>query len=387
MKIYLDNAATTPLDREVFGAMEPYLFQYYANPSSAHKQGREVKQAIEQARNTIADLLNTSAESIFFTSGGTEADNTAILSAIRSEKIRLAITTPFEHHAVLNTLKSLEKSGEIQLVYLKHDEKGNLSLPHLESLLSLNKKSFVSVMHGNNEVGNLNPIEQIAEICNRYGAIFHTDTVQTMGHYAYDLKELKADFIVGSAHKFHGPKGTGFLYRRKGNEVIPILYGGSQENKGRAGTENVAGIIGLAKALEISYRDLAADKTLISQLKSRLIGRLKTQIPGIEFNGNSVKLKESLYTVLSVSLPPLSLGIDALSVLDQQNICASGGSACSSHSKNGSHVLHALGHDARRNVIRFSFSRFNTESEIDYAADCLATCCRQNQGHLITQSY
>ena len=368
MKIYLDNAATTPLDKEVFTEMEPFFFSAYGNPSSSHSQGREARKAIDASRAKIAELLNTEPGRILFTSGGTEADNTAIRSAILSAGIRLAVTTPFEHHAVLNTLKDLERSGLIELVYLMHDPAGNISLKHLENILAFNQRAFVSVMHGNNEIGNLNDIEAIGSICRRYNAVFHSDTVQTMGHYHYDLPSLNVDFIVGSAHKFHGPKGVGFLYHAQDRVLDPLIKGGAQENSRRAGTENVAGIVGLAKALEIAYRDLGQDKEHILALKRRMIARLKEGIPGLSFNGNSACLDDSLYTVLSVSLPALPALSSALFYLDGQNICVSGGSACTSGSTSGSHVLRALGYNFDRTAIRFSFSKFNTAEEIDEAS-------------------
>lgn len=372
MKIYLDNAATTPLSREVFQSMEPFLFENFGNPSSAHQHGKAARTAIEQSRGIIADLLNASPEQIVFTSGGTEADNTAILSAIRSNGIRIAITTAFEHHAVLNTLKSLQRNGEIRLVFVRHDEKGNLSLSHLDQLLSSHEKAFVSIMHGNNEIGNLNDIYEIGELCKSHGAIFHTDTVQTMGQYRYNTALLNSDFLVGSAHKFHGPKGVGFLYKRSSLALQPLINGGSQEKGQRSGTENVTGIVGLARALELAYRNSSVYQPYIRRLKERMVYNLIKKVPGIHFNGNSVSDQLSLATVLSVSLPPSASGQSPLVYLDQHNICASGGSACNSHSGSGSHVLTALGGDTSRDTIRFSFSRYNTLEEIDYAADKLA---------------
>jgi len=372
MRIYLDNAATTPLNREVFLAMEPYLFENFGNPSSSHFHGREARVAIEQSRGIIADLLNATPRHIVFTSGGSEADNTAILSGIRTHNIRLAITTPFEHHAVLHTLKALEKNGEIRIAYLKHDERGNISLSHLEQLLSANEKAFVSVMHGNNEIGNLNDIESIAAVCRKYRAVFHSDTVQSMGQYRYNTQSLNVDFLVGSAHKFHGPKGVGFLYRNTAHELQPLINGGAQEYKQRAGTENVTGIVGLAKALEIAYRNQSANQKHFIKLKERMIFKLTDRIQGISFNGNSAQNHGTLNSVLSVSLPDLQSGISPLHYLDQHQISASGGSACNSHSGAGSHVLSALGYDFSRPTLRFSFSRYNTEEEIDYTVEKLA---------------
>ncbi|TKC65455.1 cysteine desulfurase [Pedobacter hiemivivus] len=370
MRIYLDNAATTPLSKAVFQAIEPYFFENYGNPSSTHYLGRQTRAAIAQSRTLIADILNTSPEHIVFTSGGTEADNTAILSGIRSNGIKLAITTHFEHHAVLKTLKVLERNGEIRLVYLKHDEKGNLSISHLDQLLAANERAFVSVMHGNNEIGNLNAIDEIANVCSHYDAIFHSDTVQTMGQYTYDTQKLKADFLVGSAHKFHGPKGIGFLYKRSKDPLLSFINGGAQEQGQRSGTENVAGIVGLAKALELAHSNRSFNENYISNLKERMIYKLNNKIPGIKFNGNCRDKAISLSTILSVSVPENE--VSPLVYLDQHRICASGGSACNSRSGKASHVLSALGSEADSTTIRFSFSRYNTTEEIDYAADKLA---------------
>lgn len=372
MRIYLDNAATTPLSKEVFSAMEPYLFEHFGNASSAHGFGREARTAVSQARATIAELLNAHPDNIIFTSGGTESDNAAIFSSIRSNGIKVAITSSLEHHAVLNTLKALEKSGEIKLLYVKNDESGNLSLRHLQQLLQNNERAFVSLMHGNNEIGNLNNIEEISGLCCSYGAIFHSDTVQTMGHHQYDTKTLKADFLVGSAHKFHGPKGVGFLYKREKSLLLPHIQGGSQEGGQRGGTENVAGIVGLAKALEITSRDRQALDSHISSLKKRMINGLLSSIEGLSFNGNSGDLNRSLNSVLSVSLPTNRLGLPILSYLDSLGICASGGSACTSKSA-GSHVLNAIGADGSRDVLRLSFSRNNTLAEVDHTVSALSS--------------
>jgi cysteine desulfurase len=256
MPVYLDNAATTPLDKEVLDAMMPYMLEHFGNPSSIHTHGREVRSAIEKARKGIAGLLNTSPSEIFFTSGGTEADNTAIYCSVKAYGIHHAITTPIEHHAVLHALENLQKKGELTIHYTELDEKGRLKMEALEILMQQYPGALVSIMHANNEVGNLNDIETIGELCKKYKCLFHSDTVQTMGHYRHDLQKLKANFIVGSAHKFHGPKGVGFLYINNESKIAPLVHGGSQERNMRGGTENVYGIIGLAKALEIAYRDM-----------------------------------------------------------------------------------------------------------------------------------
>ncbi len=372
MRVYLDNAATTPLDKEVFEAMTPYMLTHFGNPSSIHSHGREVRSAIERARKAVADILHTSPSEIFFTSGGTEADNAALVCSIHSYGLTHAITSPIEHHAVLHTLESLAKKGVIQLSFVRLDEKGHTDLNHLDELLKNNPRSLVSLMHGNNEVGNLNDLDAIAAICEQHNAIFHCDTVQTMGHYVHNLQSLKANFIVGSAHKFHGPKGVGFLYVNSNTRINPLIQGGAQERNMRGGTENVYGIIGLAKALEIAYRDMADHKSHIEGLKQYMISSLKEKIEDVSFNGDSANLERSLYTVLNVSLPASDDNDMLLFSLDINKISASGGSACSSGTQIGSHVLRALRCDPARGAVRFSFSKFNTKEEIDYTVEKLA---------------
>lgn len=371
MRVYLDNAATTPLDKEVFDAMAPFMLEHFGNPSSIHSHGREVRSAIEKARRTVATLLNTSPAEVFFTSGGTEADNAAIVCTCRSLGIKHAITTKLEHHAVLHTMEMLEKQGDVQLSYLRHDERGNLDLEHLDELLANQPRTIVSIMHANNEIGTLNDIEKIGEICRKYDAIFHSDTVQTMGHYKHDVQQIGANFLVGSAHKFHGPKGVGFLYCDAETKIQPLIQGGSQERNMRGGTENVYGIIGLAKALEIAYRDMAEHQKHMQSLKDRMIYKLREQMEDVSFNGMSEFGDKSLYTVLNVSLPASDINEMLLFSLDIAKISASGGSACSSGANSGSHVLRALGVDPSRGSVRFSFSKYNTEAEIDYVAETL----------------
>lgn len=370
MTIYLDNAATTPLDNEVFNSMTPYLFENYGNPSAQHAHGRRAKVAIEACRATIALSLNALPEEIIFTSGGTEADNMAIVSAVESGRIDHVITTKFEHQAVLQTLANLQKKHDTRVSFIKYDDKGNLDLQHLEYLLRTNTRNLVSVMHANNEIGNLNDIEKISELCERYQALFHTDTVQTMGHYHFDLQKLRIDFLTASAHKFHGPKGIGFLYRRQGTQLAKLLHGGGQERNLRAGTENIPGIVGLSKAIEIAYRNLDEDARYITHLKYTLIDRLRELIPEVQFNGNSAIESKSLYTILSVKLPAILPGRSLLEYLDERRISVSGGSACCAGGE--SHVLKALSIEPGYDTIRFSFSKFNNEREIDYVAAKLA---------------
>ena len=372
MHVYFDNAATTPLDPEVLAAMLPFLSQHYGNPSSLHGPGRQVRAAIENARKTVAHLLNASPAEISFTSGGTEADNYAAFGSVRALGLKHAITSRLEHHAVLHPLQVMAKAGEIELHYLRHDAQGRFDLGHLEELLAAQPRSFVSLMHANNEIGNLNDLAAIGEICARHEAVFHTDTVQTMGHYPLDVQQLKAHFLVGAAHKFHGPKGVGFLYTRAGMRVSSLIHGGSQERNVRSGTENVYGIVGLAKALEVALRDVAAHRTHVQGLKDRFIARLKAEIQDVRFNGLSERADHSLYTVLSVSLPPSAISEMLLFNLDINKIAASGGSACSSGAQTGSHVLDALGCDPDRATVRFSMSKMNTAAEVDYAVTALA---------------
>ena len=371
--VYLDNAATTRLDPEVLDAMLPLMTEHFGNPSSIHSHGRAVRTAIEKARKTVASLLNTSPAEIFFTSGGTEADNTAIRSSIETYSLTHAITSPLEHHAVLHTLEHLAKQGTIRLSMINVDEKGHVDPAHLEKLLRSFPRSFVSLMHGNNEIGNLLDMNRVGELCRRYDAIFHSDTVQTMGHFRYDLQTFPVDFVVGAAHKFHGPKGVGFLYvNAERANIRPFIYGGAQERNRRGGTENVYGIVGLAKALEIAYRDMDAHRQHITALKTRMISRLCSQLPDAQFNGDSADVENSLYTVLNVSLPATDLSDMLLFSLDIARISASGGSACASGSNVGSHVLAALpGLNKDRGYVRFSFGKYNTTEEIDYAVDTL----------------
>ncbi|QEK50750.1 cysteine desulfurase [Pedobacter aquae] len=366
--VYLDNAATTPLDKEVMKAMVEVMEQSYGNPSSIHAHGREVRTIVEKARKNVANLLHTAPANIFFTSGGTEADNTAIRSAIQDLGITHAITSKIEHHAVGHTLEMLEKTGKITLSYVDIDSKGNIDFTHLEELLSKADRSLVSLMHANNEIATITDIESVGELCEQYGAIFHCDTVQTMGHYPFDVSKLKAHFVVCSAHKLHGPKGVGFLYVHPSIKINPMIYGGSQERNMRGGTENVYGIAGLSKALSIAHEHMQDHREHIQSLKTYMMEQLKAAIPNIHFNGETAADK-SLYTVLSVCFPEMDMADMLLFNLDINGISASGGSACSSGTDIGSHVLTAIGADANRPSVRFSFSKLNTKEEIDYVVE------------------
>ncbi len=365
MRVYLDNAATTPLDKEVIKEMCNVMENQFGNPSSIHAHGREVRSVVEKARKSVASLLNTSPAEIFFTSGGTEADNTAIRCGIIDHGITHAITSKIEHHAVLHTLEALANEGIIKLSFVKINEKGSIDLAHLEELLKTNPKTFVSLMHANNEIGTLTNIEHVGELCEQYDALFHSDTVQTMGHYRHDLSKLKVHFLVCAAHKIHGPKGVGFLYINHKIKIKPFIYGGAQERNMRGGTENVYGIVGLAKALGLAYADMEKHQAHIQEIKSYMIDELKRAIPGIGFNGKT-SADESLYTVLNVSFPKMEMPDMLLFNLDISGISASGGSACSSGSNIGSHVLSGIGADSSSPAVRFSFSKYTTKEEIDF---------------------
>jgi cysteine desulfurase len=319
--------------------------------------------------------LNCTPGEIIFTSGGTEADNTLIISGIQSYNIKHAISTPIEHHAVTHTLETLAKQGTVEWHPVSLDAKGHVDLQHLEELLQKYPNALVSLMHANNEIGNLLDIEKVGWLTEKYNAFFHSDTVQTMGHYKHDMKVLHVCGMAAAAHKFHGPKGVGFMYIRKGRKIAQMIHGGAQERNMRGGTENVYGIIGIAKALEIAYRDMAEHEREIKKLKAYMIERLIETIPGVSFNGDSLNLEKSLYTVLNVSLPESDQNSMLLFNLDMQGISASGGSACSSGASTGSHVLGALYPTSQRGAIRFSFSKYNTIEEIDFVVEKLASIC------------
>jgi len=374
MRVYLDNAATTPLDPEVMKEMCKVMENTYGNPSSIHSHGREARTLIERSRKTVANLLGTSPSEIFFTSSGTEADNMAIRCGIVDHNIKHAITSRIEHHAVIHTFEALEKAGVIKLSFVNLDSKGNIDYEHLETLLKDNERSFVSIMHANNEIGTLSDIERIGDLCETYNAIYHCDTVQTMGHYKHDLSKLKAHFVVCSAHKLHGPKGVGFLHINHRIKIKPLIYGGAQERNMRGGTENIYGIVGLAKALDMAYAEMEQHQQHIQGLKTYMIDQLKESITGIEFNGETAPDK-SLYTVLNVSFPEMEMADMLLFNLDIAGISASGGSACSSGSDIGSHVLTAIAASPSRPSVRFSFSKNTTKEEIDYTVAKVRELC------------
>jgi cysteine desulfurase len=372
MRVYLDNAATTPLDPEVFDAMKPFMMEDYGNPSSTHAHGRKVRAAIESARKKVAELLNCTPGEIIFTSGGTEADNAILRSAVTTYDIKHIISTPIEHHAVTHTIEHLGKSGSVKVHMADLDAKGHVDLAHLEELLRKHPGSLVSLMHANNEIGNLLDLKYVGELCAEHKAFLHSDTVQTVGHYRHDMRDLQVCGMTAAAHKFHGPKGIGFMFIRKDKKIHSFIHGGAQERNMRGGTENVYGIIGLSKALEIAYRDMDEHIHYVKNLKTRMIGKLNEQIPGVMFNGDSANLERSLYTVLNVSLPESDESDMLLFNLDLQGISASGGSACSSGATTGSHVLGALYPESKRGAVRFSFSKYNKPDEIDFAVNKLA---------------
>jgi cysteine desulfurase len=367
MTVYLDNAATTLLAAEVLEVMLPYMRTVCGSPSSIHSHGRMAKVAVERARKHVAALLNASPSEIFFTSSGTESNNMALWGSVAALNIDHVITSPIEHHAVLRPLEKMVQAGQIKVHWVQIDAQGRLQYDHLEHLLKMHGRALVSLMHANNEIGNFNDIARIGALCQTYGAIFHTDAVQTIGHCMLDFQALPVHLATGSAHKFHGPKGVGLIYIRGGMQVAPLIYGGAQERDMRGGTENVPGIVGLSKALEMAHRAMQEDRQYIQGLKDRMIQRLKACIPNVLFNGTSAHAEASLYTILSISLPPADSHDMLVFNLDIRKISASVGSACASGSHIGSHVLQALGTDQRRGTVRYSFSKYNTAEEVDYA--------------------
>ena len=369
MNVYFDNAATTPMDKTVLEKMLPYLESGFGNPSSIHKKGREIKSVIEKCRSKIASLLSCEPGEIFFTSGGTEADNMFILNTAIEKKLDTIITSKLEHHAVLHCCEYLERSYKKNIKFVDSDEKGVIDLDHLESLMKSSPNSLVTIMHGNNEIGNLNDIKKISRICEQYETIFHSDTVQTVGHYNLNLNDLNIHGIVGSAHKFHGPKGVGFLYLNNKHKISPFIHGGAQERNMRGGTENVYGIVGLTEALELSITNMADHAKKVSNLKKYMIEKLTHAVDGIKFNGQSSDLNNSLYTVLNVSIPNMNDQQMFLFNLDINNIAASAGSACTSGSEVGSHVLAQIKKNKGHVSVRFSFSKMNSKEEVDYTVD------------------
>lgn len=369
-RIYMDNAATTALDPHVLEAMMPYLTSCYGNPSSIYSYGRESRLAIEDARKSVAKILNAHPAEIFFTSGGTESSNTAITASVRDLGCRHIISAETEHHATLHTVEYLKCRGEVKVSYVKIFSNGDLDMEHLEQLLKESReKTLVTLMHANNETGNMIDLDKTGEICRKSGAVFHSDTVQTVGHFPFDLRKTPVDFITGSGHKFHGPKGSGILYINERVKINPYLHGGSQERNMRAGTENLYGIVGFAKALEIAAANYKAESSYIRSLRIYMMQQLQQHIKGVTFNGNP--RGASLYTILSANFPKTDKSEMILFNMDINNICTSGGSACSSGADTGSHVMRAINNDPQLVTVRFSFSKFNTKEEVDIVVEKL----------------
>ena len=359
-RIYIDNAASTQLLPEVVDSMLPFFNSTFGNPSSTHFFGREAKSAIEISRKKIATLLNSAPNEIYFTSGGTESNNMALRMVVESLNIKTLITSPIEHHSVLQTAESL--TDIVDLLFVKVDENGTIDFNDLEELLKNNPKSLLSLMHANNEIGNLLDIDKASELVEKYNAVFHVDAVQTVGHYKVDLQKLKnVHLMSASSHKFHGPKGVGFLFIRKGLNLKSFIKGGAQGRKLRAGTENISGIVGMTKALELAYKDLNNRKTYIEGLKKQFSSNLNDAFPTLRINGEK---GQSLYSVLNISFPKHQIS-DMLSFsLDVNGIAVSSGSACASGSNEVSHVLKAIGKNDGRPTVRFSFSFLNTQDEL-----------------------
>ncbi|HET8885272.1 MAG TPA: cysteine desulfurase family protein [Salinimicrobium sp.] len=374
-KVYFDNAATTQMRDEVIDKMCSVMKEVYGNPSSTHSFGRSAKTLVEQSRKTIAKLFNVSASEIIFTSGGTEADNLALNSSVRDLGVQRIITSKIEHHAVLHSIDYLKDNYGIKVHFVNLKKCGSIDRNHLEELLnSSDEKTLVSLMHVNNEIGNLLDVKKVGDLCKKYSALFHCDTVQSVGHYELDFSELKVDFTAVSAHKFHGPKGAGFAYIRKNSGLKPQIFGGEQERGFRAGTESVHNIVGLTEALVLAYQNLPKERAYISGLKNYFIEQLQTEIPEVKFNGNCGNPEKSTYTLVNVCLPvSAEKALMLLFQLDMKGIACSKGSACQSGSDKGSHVLSAFltEEDLAKPSLRFSFSKFNTKEEIDYVVGIL----------------
>jgi cysteine desulfurase len=374
-KVYFDNAATTQVRTQVINTMTQVLQTEFGNPSSTHEFGRSSKALIEIARKEVAQILNVSASEIIFTSGGTEADNLVLNGCVKNLSVTRIISSKIEHHAVLYAIQELQTSHNITVEYVNVDHCGAIDFNHLESLLAnTTQKTLVSLMHVNNEIGNILDLKRAAVLCKKYDTLFHSDTVQSIGHYHLDFKDIPIDFAAVAAHKFHGPKGAGFAFVRKNSGIRPMIVGGAQERGMRAGTEPVYAIVGMVEALKISYKNLAQEKTHITGLKDYFKESLVKEIPKIQFNGQCDDNDNSSYTVLNVCIPVSpEKGTMLLFQLDLKGIACSKGSACQSGASNGSHVLSEIlnNEDLAKPSIRFSFSSFNTKDEIDYVVKTL----------------
>lgn len=369
-RIYFDNAATTAIDPMVVEAMLPFLTEKFGNPSSIYSYGRETRMAIESTRKSVAKILNAHPAEIFFTSGGSESNNTALYTSVRDLGCKRIISSLIEHHAVTHTLEHFDQQKMAKVQYVKLLHNGHVDMAHLEELLAESTdKTLVSLMHANNEIGNMLDLHRVGALCKKYDAIFHSDTVQTVGHFSLDLRNTPVHFITGAAHKFHGPKGVGILYINENISIKPFIFGGGQERNMRAGTENIYGIVGFGKALEIATENHDKDKAYILSLKKHMHDLLLKTIPGVSFNGDV--WGESLYTVLSVSFPKSEKSEMLLFNLDINNICASGGSACASGVEGGSHVIRNINSNPNQVTVRFSFSKNNTLHEIEWVIEKL----------------
>jgi cysteine desulfurase len=366
-KIYFDNAATTPLDKEVVMTMTDHMLKNFGNPSSSHDYGRKARVSVEMARKNIAKYFNCKASEVIFTAGGSEADNLILINAVKNLGVERIISSAIEHHAVLHTIEVLKKDFAIEVELLPVDHQGEIDYTELERLLEVSgKKTLVSLMLVNNELGNILDFDRVIGVCKKHNALFHSDTVQGIGHVPLDLSKSPIDFIAASAHKFHGPKGVGFAIIKKGHKIEPILHGGEQEMGARAGTENTHSIVGMDKALSLAMTNFNEDKAYISGLKKYFIEQISDRIQDIGFNGLSADMERSAFHILNVRFPkPMPM---LLFNLDLKGIAASGGSACQSGSSKGSHVLAEILTEKTSDYtsVRFSFSRFNTREEIDY---------------------
>ena len=375
MKVYFDNAATTQMRKEVIESISSVMEECYGNPSSSHAFGRSAKTYVETARKGIANLLNAMPQEIIFTSGGTESDNMILNCAVKDLKVTTLISSSIEHHAVLHALEALKKIHKIKIAYVKVDHKGTIDLNHLEQLLQKDdSKKLVSLMHVNNEIGNILDVKKVGDMCHKYEALFHTDAVQGIGHFEFDLEELPIDFMSSAAHKFHGPKGIGFSFIRKNSGLEPFIHGGAQERGLRAGTESVHNIVGMYKALQIAYQNLKKEKKFVASIKNHFKSSLLNIFPEVIFNGCCGEDSISTYTLINVAFPISQEKASLLDFhLDLKGIACSKGSACQSGSTSGSHVLNTIQSDEIKSwpSLRFSFSVFNTKEEVDYVMNAL----------------
>ncbi|PWH10406.1 cysteine desulfurase [Bacteroidetes bacterium SCGC AAA795-G10] len=375
MNVYFDNAATTPMRKEVIDSISSVMIDSFGNPSSTHAFGRNAKKYVETARKEIASLLNASPQEIIFTSGGTESDNMVLCCAVKDLGVKTIISSPIEHHAVIHALEALNKIHKVNIEYINIDNDGTIDLEHLEALLKKdNSKKLVSLMHVNNEIGNILDIKMVGNLCHENGAFFHTDAVQGVGHYSFNMENLPIDFLSSAAHKFHGPKGIGFSFIKKNIGIEPFIYGGAQERGLRAGTESVHNVVGMQKALEMAYSNLEVERSHILNLKNYFKNSLLDIFPDVVFNGLSGSTEFTTYTLLNVALPIDNEKASLLDFhLDLKGIACSKGSACQSGSSSGSHVLNSIQSKElrKRPSLRFSFSAFNTIEEVDYVISSL----------------